>query len=416
MRNTSHYAVAIDILLIRHAPRLINFSQNKFKVSLFQLWLLWMVLSLSGLVMAKPDPSLFGEVERIIVVGDVHGDFERFKSVLESAEVINSKGRWIAGKAHLVQLGDLPDRGPDTLEVIKFLQKLEKEARRKRGRVHVLIGNHDAMNVYGDLRYVDEGEFSAFANRQSQRRLEDVYEDEVQWIKDNNPEEVWPEFDEAFKEAWFAKRPAGYVEHRMSWLPGGEIGDWVISRNAVLKIGDSLFVHGGIGPAYADWSIDQINEAVRSSFDNLNDLNSSILRQEEGPLWYRGLALHDEVIESEHLEKLLLNFGVRRIIVGHTVTNGVILPRFGGKVVVADVGLSSYYGDHFACLVIEKDALYAIHRGVKVALPASEDEGLDEYYDRIAALEPENSAVLDRIANLRAPDQEIQEEAQESIR
>jgi len=99
-------------------------------------------------VSAKIDKAEFESIDRLVVVGDVHGDFERFKAVLKSANLIDSKLRWTGGKTHLVQMGDLPDRGPDTREIIEFLFKLEKSASRAGGHVHILIGNHDAMNMY----------------------------------------------------------------------------------------------------------------------------------------------------------------------------------------------------------------------------------------------------------------------------
>ena len=68
---------------------------------------------------------------------------------------------WSGGATHLVQLGDVPDRAPDTRKILDLLMRLEPQARRAGGYVHALIGNHEAMNVYGDLRYVSEGEIAA---------------------------------------------------------------------------------------------------------------------------------------------------------------------------------------------------------------------------------------------------------------
>src|SRR6266542_113549 len=96
-------------------------------------------------------------VERIVAVGDVHGDLPQFTAVLRSAEVIDRDGNWSGGKTHLVQAGDLLDRGPDSRKVIELLMKLEKQAREASGEVHCLVGNHETMNLYGDLRYVSAG-------------------------------------------------------------------------------------------------------------------------------------------------------------------------------------------------------------------------------------------------------------------
>lgn len=357
---------------------------------------------------AKAIQAEFGEVDRIIVVGDVHGDFERFIEVLQSAEVIDKKHKWIAGKTHLVQLGDIPDRGPDTRKTIEFLMTLEKSARRKGGRVHILIGNHEAMNMYGDLRYVTEGEYKAFATKKSRNRLEALYKDEMNWISKNVPEDERPVMDEAFRELWFAQRPLGFYEHRSYWLPNGKYGEWVLSKNAVLKIGDTLFVHGGIGPRYANWAIDDLNDAVRDSLMDFDNTEDAIAFQEDGPLWQRGLALNPEEEDAEHLEKVLSNFKVKRIVLGHTPTPGVILPRFQGKVILADVGLSRYYGDNLACLEIENGKTYAIHRGQKIELPATGTQALLDYLERIAILEPRNTFIRKRIQKLKDPESAVE--------
>ena len=115
------------------------------------------------------------EIERIIAIGDVHGDYDNFLAVLKDAEVVNRRGKWVAGEAHVVQVGDLPDRGPDTLKIIRFLQKLEKQAVKAGGRLHLLIGNHEHMNITGDLRYVHPGEYKAFKTRNSPRLRDNYY-------------------------------------------------------------------------------------------------------------------------------------------------------------------------------------------------------------------------------------------------
>src|SRR5687768_13352063 len=105
-------------------------------------------------------------VERVVAIGDVHGDFKQFLEVLRYADLIDGKNKWTGGKTHVVQLGDIPDRGPDTRKIMDLLIDLEKQAKKKGGMVHVLIGNHDAMNVYGDLRYTTPEEFAAFKTMQ----------------------------------------------------------------------------------------------------------------------------------------------------------------------------------------------------------------------------------------------------------
>ncbi|MEX0290111.1 MAG: metallophosphoesterase [Flavobacteriaceae bacterium] len=344
----------------------------------------------------------FPSQNRIVVVGDVHGDFNRMVEAFQLGKVVDKKGRWIGKKTHLVQLGDIPDRGPDSRKIVDYLMKLEKSAKRKGGRVHILIGNHDAMNVYGDLRYVTEEEYTAFSDKQSVKRLELLYEDEIKWIQENIPEENWPVFDDAYRKKWFDSRPPGFLEHRWSWLPDGRIGKWILSHNAVIKIGEYLFVHAGIGPAYADCSVSELNELVEQALQNLDNVESSILRSQEGPLWYRGLALEPEESQRDLLDSLLEIHDVDHIIVGHTVTGGIILPRFDGKVILADVGLSSYYGDNMACLVIENGNMKAIHRNGEVELPESiETDEILDYLVEVQSLEPGNQSIKNRISKTK---------------
>ena len=131
-------------------------------------WLLasaLVAITLPGLAATVQDD--WQGVERIVAIGDIHGDYDNYIEVLKNAGVINRRGRWSAGKTHVVQVGDIPDRGPDTLRIISHLQKLEKQASKAGGRLHLLIGNHEHMNITGDLRYVHPGEYEAFETRNS---------------------------------------------------------------------------------------------------------------------------------------------------------------------------------------------------------------------------------------------------------
>ena len=363
----------------------------------------WILFSILPAILITPvsraqelPPSVYEGVERIIAVGDIHGDFDQLIAVLRSAEVIDRKNRWIAGRTHLVQLGDLPDRGPDTLKVFEFLEKLESQAKRKRGRVHVLIGNHDAMNMWGRLNYVTPEEYEAFVTRNSERNRDYEYIETVKWIKKNVPEEEWPDFEDGFEQEWYAARPLGWIEHRWAWSPQGEIGEWVLGHLTVLKINDTLFLHGGLGPEFADLSIDEINLAVQTILQKSDGHRTIKNDPSVGELWYRGLALHPEETETEHLERLLEHFGVNRIVLGHTVTRGAIIPRFDGRVILADVGLTTYYGGRVACVLIEGERAWAIHRGVKIELPQSNEDVLP-YLREVAALDPDPSPVLEEI-------------------
>ena len=131
----------------------------------------------------------------IIAVGDVHGDHQQFVKVLETTGLIDSKQRWIGGATHLVQLGDLPDRGPDTRKTMDLLMKLEASASKDGGSVTVLIGNHDMMNVMDDLRYVHPGEYKAFKSRNSKTLRSNYYKQVVAYLTETLPKDERPSFD-----------------------------------------------------------------------------------------------------------------------------------------------------------------------------------------------------------------------------
>ena len=158
-------------------------------------------------VMVSAAPAAQAEwtgVERVVAVGDVHGDYANFVSVLRSARLIDDKGRWIGGKAHLVQTGDLLDRGADSRKVMDLLMLLEKQAAKAGGQVHALIGNHEAMNLYGDLRYTTAGEFAAFRTGQSEEVRAAFWEREISGLP--TPP------GEADRKNWEAEHPLGWFE------------------------------------------------------------------------------------------------------------------------------------------------------------------------------------------------------------
>src|SRR6185436_7607553 len=112
----------------------------------------------------------------IVAVGDLHGDYSAWFDIARDARLIDPKGRWVGGNTTLVQLGDVTDRAPDSLKIIRSLQQLAKQAPRSRGKVVVVLGNHEAMNLLGDLRYTTPGEFTAFTDGRSTERRERAYQ------------------------------------------------------------------------------------------------------------------------------------------------------------------------------------------------------------------------------------------------
>jgi len=324
----------------------------------------------------------------------VHGDFDNFVATLREAELINRRRNWIGGSAHLVQVGDLPDRGPDTDKVIELMRKLEEQAAEDGGMVHALIGNHEAMNILGDLRYVHPGEYEAFRNRNSRELRDRFYAQHVQQRQDADPEFV---ADDIYRDSFDQRFPLGYVEHRFAWAADGEIGSWVLSHNAVIRIDRSLFLHGGVGPAMLGMSLYEVNETVRTELGGALGEEPGLSEVEDGPLWYRGLAQGDEALESAHLDAVLAFYDVDRIVIGHTPGLGTIVPRFDGRVLVIDSGMSEYYGGYSASLEILSGAggvsVSTIQAGERTAIMSGEGETMN-YFEQIADLLPEPSPAL----------------------
>lgn len=387
---------------------------NKFFI-LKTLVMTCLLLPNMHLFAAEAIQDEWDDVGRLVVVGDVHGDYDNYFEVLQDAGLVNRRGNWIAGATHLVQLGDVPDRGPDTDRIIKHLQKLEGQARRRGGMVHVLIGNHEFMNVIGDLRYVHPGEYDAFTSRNSSRYRDAYYQQTVEAIQNRNETSEAPLIiDDAFKQQWYEQFPLGYVEHRLAWQPSGDINEWVSTHNSIIRIKDILFMHAGLGADMLNKSIREINEQIRREILGNSLAETSLGESESGPLWYRGLALNPEETEAPHLDAVLEAYGVSKVIVGHTPNLGVITPRFGGQVIITDTGISSYYGGHKASLLVEDGLFFALQEGEYIPLPADE-EGVIPYFKTMIEKDPLNQRLANHLEWLLNPPQDTGEDDQPAI-
>ena len=326
-------------------------------------------------------------VKRIVAIGDVHGDYQQLVALLRQARLIDQKNHWIGGATHLVQLGDVPDRGTETRKTLELLMDLEKEAAKAGGHVHALIGNHEAMNMYGDLRYVPPKEFEAYRTRNSEELRQYYYEQEIESAKKSAASEEPPKFDDQYKKDWESKHPLGFIEQRQAFNSQGRYGKWILGHSAIIKINDTVFLHGGISPKYAASSIQEINLRVRAELADFSKLEGGIVLDDQGPLWYRGLALDDESSLTSHVDEVLEHYGARRIVLGHTVTQGTVIPRFQGKVLLADAGLTAVYGARLACLILEGDAAYVLHRGKQFPIPTDSGPPFLQYLKQAAALD-----------------------------
>jgi Calcineurin-like phosphoesterase len=360
---------------------------------------------------AGPESVTAGPTESIVAIGDVHGDFDDFVAILRRTGLTDQQNHWTGGKTTFVQVGDQIDRGPKPREVMDLMMALEKEAPQAGGRVVSLLGNHEVMNIMGDLRYVTPANYASFVDGNSEKRQKDAYGEYQKW-KDSHASlfAELPQPMELTEAEWMTRHPAGFVEQREAFGPKGAYGEWLRKHAAVAEIEGVIFLHGGISPEVARTKIDAINNRIHDEikefdaskqylmsenlilpFFNLQEIYN-VLRAEisvelksrvpannerqtkiqeflkhedwfsvrvDGPLWFRGYDQWSEEEGATQASKLLEGYKATHIVVGHTVQKGGrIRPRFGDKVFLIDTGmLSSYYpGGRASALEICGDA------------------------------------------------------------
>lgn len=320
---------------------------------------------------------------RVIAIGDLHGDYTAYETVMRRAGLIDETGSWSGGATILVQNGDIAGRGPNSLQIMRDLIALQPQADAAGGRIVVLVGNHEAMQMTGDLRYVHAGEWAAFADDQSVTRRDAYFEENRDAIagayRDDDPDLT----DDEVRALFNARLPVGFVEHRAAWAPGGEIGAWVAANPAVLIVDDTLFVHGGLSRLYADFSIEDINSATQSALRAQTRDRSATVNDPFGPAWYRGLLResdaepihmtgHGATTVDHEIEVVLEAFDVERIVVGHTPQTDGIAALHNARVIVIDTGMASHYGGVNAFLEITPSGVVADNDGVRSQIEAFE--------------------------------------------
>jgi len=332
-------------------------------------FLAWLAMSAAARGQTTSTGYDWQGVSRVVAIGDVHGDKDALTAVLRMAGLIDSSERWIGGTTHVVQVGDVAARGPQTRQALDLLMRLEPEALAAGGKVHALIGNHDAGVMQGDLRNVLPAEFEEFRTASSGMRVQAAYDREVAAMQRRGDWPAAAAARDAFRRSWFERHPPGWVEHREAFAPAGTYGSWIRRHDAIVKVNDTLFVHGGIAPKYAATSPSTINDGIRRELALPAGSPAPLTEEVASPLRYRGLAEDEDKAPDSHVEKVLAAQGVRRIVIGHTVTRTAILPRYNARVVNVDIGLSRFYGRPPACLVLEGPTAYVWHRQTKIQFP-----------------------------------------------
>jgi calcineurin-like phosphoesterase family protein len=267
----------------------------------------------SNEVQLKPIPGLqkstYKNVDSLYVIGDVHGRYEQLINLLQNSNIVDKELNWIAGKAHIIFLGDLFDRGQDVTKVLWFIYGLEEKAEKSGGKVHLVLGNHEIMTMTKDLRYVNAKEL-AIAQAYGKK------------------------YDELFHPT-------------KSFL-----GAWLRAKPSILKIDKALFAHGGI----VDLGTDIINDFNKQAYTYMNDTmflkimsNDSIevsydpekwermryfFYAEVSPYWYRGYVNSDTL--DLQLDTMLKRYKSKVHVIAHTPLPS-ITQKYDGKLLTTDL-------------------------------------------------------------------------------
>ncbi len=265
---------------------------------------------------------------RIVAFGDVHGDLEATRNALRLAGAIDEEGRWVGGELIVVQTGDQLDRGDDEQAILELFERLRVESVAAGGAFHALLGNHELMNAKGDLRYVTEGGFADFI-------------DAVEY----DPSDP---------------RLAEFEPHeraRMAaLLPGGPYARLLAHRQVILRVGDILFVHGGVLPDHVRYGIDLINRETQAWLRGEAD-RPGVLQGSDSPQWTRLFSDEPDTEACAVLTEVLNSLEATRIVMGHSVQDGGIASACEGRAWRIDVGMAAHYGGPVEVLEIIGDSV-----------------------------------------------------------
>ena len=264
-----------------------------------------------------PQKSIYKNVENIAALSDIHGQYDLAIEILKNNGIINSNLEWNFGKGHLVIVGDVFDRGPKINEMLWLLYKLEIQAKEKGGRLHFLLGNHEYMVLHKDLRYVH-----------------DRYKIATKLLG--------LEYDELYGNQTI-------------------IGRWLRSKSTIIKINNSIFVHGGVSEEFiAENGIDlsNTNQIMRSSIErSKQEMKSTDFYKtyygKKSLIWYRGY-FYDNLVDAD-ITKILTRVNSGHIVVGHC-SNKEVVQLYDHKIFGVDSSIKK--GTYGELLFIKNNQFY----------------------------------------------------------
>jgi hypothetical protein len=264
----------------------------------------------------------YQEPEKLVAISDIEGNFTAFRKLLMVANVMNEKAEWIYGKGHLVLLGDFMDRGVQVTQCLWLAYELERQAALAGGKVHFVIGNHENMNLRGNDKYV------SLRYTELARKMKTDYEN--------------------------------------LWGAHTVLGAWLRSKNCVVKIGNTLFLHGGISPYLLDQKLNlsTINALARKyyGYRHAREIQEAypVFSTSKGPMWYRGY--FKEPISQKQINRITSYFDVDHIAVGHTIQTK-IKTYYKNKVIAIDTPHKKYLTKgKLQVLIKSEDNFYVLHQ------------------------------------------------------
>jgi hypothetical protein len=343
---------------------------------------------------ADADQWRWEGIQRVVVIPDIHGAYPEFVRLLQATTIVDESLSWSGGTSHLVSLGDLLDRGAESRKVMDLLMRLQAESLEAGGYVHVVAGNHELMNLIGDLRYVSEEEYGAFAVDESDAMRDAEFEKFRRKIESADAMEA------TARVAFDKQYPFGFFAHRKAFAAGGQYAEWLTSLPAFLVVNSTAFVHGGLPSIVAATEPGDLNRnfkatmsrylelwhelveegvlpddqnkdgrdlarevAAMANSDSTGKLDEFIRLRDapvlgsNGPLWYRGAVYCRSLFARPILDASLLNLGANDVVTGHTpAADRRVHVLHDSRLTMLDTGmLVWYYKGRPAALIIEGD-------------------------------------------------------------
>jgi hypothetical protein len=121
------------------------------------------------------------------IIGDIHGHYEEIVALLhKDLGLIDTAQAWTGKDAHLYFTGDYVDRGPQGIETIDLIMRLQTEAAAAGGKVNGLLGNHDVMLLaayrFKGQRRSFRRDWLAYGGQYDD--LENMTDDHARWLTD----------------------------------------------------------------------------------------------------------------------------------------------------------------------------------------------------------------------------------------